>query len=80
MSDSRAAEGSNVVRDLIIPGILLLLMFTANAALFAYIMYKRKRVVWEDPSIYEACLETQPVVSAPNAEDGAVMLEMKELK
>lgn len=80
MSDSRAADDNQVMRDLVIPCIFLLVMFVANAVLFAFIMYKRKRVVWEDASIYEACLETQPTVPALTAQADVVMLEMEQLK
>lgn len=83
MSDSVAADDNQMMRDVIMPGIFLLVMFVANAILFAFIMYKRKRVVWEDPSIYEACLETQaavPAAPATNGQDGGVVLEMEQLK
>lgn len=84
MSDSVAADDNQVMRDVVMPGIFLLVMFVGNAILFAFIMYKRKRVVWEDPSTYEACLETQAAVAeapASNGQDGGgVVLEMEQLK
>lgn len=80
MSESVAANDNQTMRDIVIPCIFLLFMLVGNALLFAFIMHKRKRVVWEDPSTYEACLDTQPAAPASNPQEGAVMLEMEQLK
>lgn len=82
MSDS-GVDDNQMLRDVVIPGIFLLVMFVANAILFAFIMHKRKKVVWEDPSIYQACLDADTAAEATataTTPQGFVTLEMEQLK
>ncbi|CAD7011698.1 unnamed protein product [Ceratitis capitata] len=92
MSDSTTGGDDSVfMRDIIIPCIFLFLMLTANALLFGYILHKRKSVVWEDPSIYQACLDNEQTaksvaaaatatVAGKTTQEAAVTLEMEQLR
>ncbi|XP_036333433.1 uncharacterized protein LOC118744497 isoform X2 [Rhagoletis pomonella] len=78
-------QETSLMLDIIVPSIILFVMFAANAVIFAFIMRKRRSVVWEDRSIYQACLDpTEPATSAGTvataAQGVAVSLEMEQLR